>query len=133
MATDNYMHQIVEAYREMAERANYHPMAPGDGMGHVYASQINVPEQALEYAKEWSKAEHAGKFGIGGPRFESRKAFIFALEACRAMGGGNKRAGTQAARYGERRGEGRHAAAQGGRPLTQHEERYNLSQCYRTS
>jgi len=82
--------QIESAYRAMAEKAKYRPAAPSDGMGNISVplKDLDLPEEAAEYARKWWKEEDKQSFDIGCCDQDTRPATIFAIEAARTMCGG---------------------------------------------
>ena len=83
-----------EAYLRMAKEADYRPQAPGDGMGHVSLTrkQLTDPEllqrEATAYALRFNKEENEMTFAIGCSDFCTNRAFIWTIEAARALAGG---------------------------------------------
>jgi len=83
--------QIVSTYKKMAVKARYRPAAPSDGMGHVTAplEELDLEQEALEYAVRWNEEENQRTFHVGVCNFPTRPATIFAVEAARNMCGTN--------------------------------------------
>jgi len=83
-----------EAYLLMAKEARYRPQAPGDGMGHISLTekQLADPErlqrEATAYALKFNKKENERAFWIGCSDFCTNRAFIWTIEAGRALAGG---------------------------------------------
>ena len=83
-----------EAYLTMAKEARYRPQAPGDGMGHVLLTrkQLSDPErlekEATAYAITFNNEENTRSFNLGCSCFETNRAFIWTIEAARALAGG---------------------------------------------
>jgi len=83
-----------EAYLLMAKEARYRPQAPGDGMGHISLTekQLADPErlqrEATAYALKFNKKENERAFWIGCSDFCTNRAFIWTIEAARALAGG---------------------------------------------
>lgn len=85
----------MEAYRRMAQEAQYRPAAPSDGMGNITVpfAELEVGIEAREYANRWWQAEDAGDYVIGYPSFERRPALIFTVEAARVICGSTDETG----------------------------------------
>ena len=83
-----------QAYLLMAKQARYRPQAPGDGMGHVSLTrkQLTDPEllqrEATAYALRFNKEENEMTLAIGCSDFCTNRAFIWTIEAARALAGG---------------------------------------------
>jgi hypothetical protein len=83
--------RICEAYLQMAERANFRPYAPGDGMGNTELSPSELrdsnrlAEEASAYAEKFIAEENTRKFHIGVSNFETNRAFVYLIEACRCL------------------------------------------------
>ena len=81
--------QVALAYRRMATRARYRPMAPGDGMGHVDPDyDVNdgklLTDEACRFADRWWQEEEDQRFDLGCPDYGMRTLMIYAIEAARA-------------------------------------------------
>ena len=85
------LEQIESAYREMATKAKYRPAAPSDGLGNITVAleQLNLPQEASKYARQWWKDEDEMRHFTGTCNYTTRKATIFAIEAARNMCGGD--------------------------------------------
>jgi hypothetical protein len=84
--------RLIEAYFAMAMMANYRPEAPGDGCGGIDLSdeQLKNPNvlysEASRYAVDFIHHEdEGGKFDIGVSHYETNRALIFCIEACRLL------------------------------------------------
>jgi hypothetical protein len=78
--------QVVEAYLLMAERARYRPAAPSDGFGHITVplAELDIDEEAREYAQRFWDQEDDKWWFIGCANFAQRKAMVYLVEAARA-------------------------------------------------
>jgi hypothetical protein len=92
--TNPRFHRCHEAYIEMAKQARYRPQAPGDGMGHTHltkeqaADPDRLDREASEYAHKFNEEENTRTFWIGCSNFQTNRAFIWTIEAARALAGG---------------------------------------------
>jgi hypothetical protein len=77
--------QIVDTYCHMAEEVRYRPAAPGDGLGNVAVppDELDLDEEADQYAQRWWSEEYEGRFEVGTCNGPTRPATIFAIEAAR--------------------------------------------------
>jgi len=88
--------RFKEAYLRMAKEARYRPGAPGDGMGHVDLSPAQLKDSArlddaaLRYAAKFRAEEDSRKFWIGCSEFATNRAFMFTIEAARALAGNHR-------------------------------------------
>lgn len=82
--TERTFNQIKEAYRDMGAKALYRPAAPSDGLGNI-SGKLDLEKECESYLEDWWEQEDKGEFFIGCCDGFSRKATIFALEACRNM------------------------------------------------
>jgi hypothetical protein len=84
--------RYAEAYVMMADGAKYRPQAPGDGRGNInltdrqLADRTRLEREAIEYGCSFANEENT-EFAIGYSRFETNRAFVFAIEAARLMAG----------------------------------------------
>jgi hypothetical protein len=80
-----------EAYLRMAKDAKYRPQAPGGG--HVDLSRgelrdkARLDREASEYAIRFAAEEDTLKFWTGVTDFETNRAFVWTIEAARALAG----------------------------------------------
>ena len=87
------LENIAKAYLMMAVKANYRPAAPSDGFGNVTLSDSEIEDharlhrEAVDYAANFRKEEDERSFMIGVTDYRTARAFVFALEACRAICG----------------------------------------------
>ena len=81
--------QIVDSYKRMAVVSRYRPGAPSDGLGNVVVplEDLDLEQEALQYAATWNAEENAREFHVGVCNFPTRPATIFAIEAARNMCG----------------------------------------------
>lgn len=84
--------RLAEAYVKMAKEAKYRPAASGDGMGGIHlnaeeiASEYILREESFDYADGFISCEDdGGRFHIGISNYESNRALVYAVEACRMM------------------------------------------------
>lgn len=86
--------RFAEAYKLMAEEARYRPAAPGDGLGNVSltkeeaADPKRLDQEAERYALAFDKEEDTDHFHIGCADFDTNRAFVFTIEAARALASG---------------------------------------------
>jgi hypothetical protein len=117
MSSDPRFGRSIEAYLAMAERAQYRPAAPGDGMGSVFLSEDEAADparlrsEAAQYASDFLGEEDEDKFSVGCSDFNTSRAFVWAIEAARLL----------ATRRGEV--QSRHAAPDGDRGCGAHHTR----------
>jgi hypothetical protein len=85
--TPEQVENLANAYRAMAEQAHYRPAAPSDGMGNITVplDELDLDEEAHEYAVEWLTEEHDDTFFIGCTDFALAPATVFAIEAARNL------------------------------------------------
>jgi hypothetical protein len=69
---------LANAYRAMASQAQYRPAAP-------YDDELDLDEEAYEYAVEWREEEQGHRFFIGCTDFGLAPATVYAVEAARAL------------------------------------------------
>ena len=83
----NTAEQIIRAYKKMSKF--YRPMAPSDGFGNITVpvEDLDLDQEALEYAKKWDEEEDKMEFHIGCCDFPTRPATIYAVEAARLLCG----------------------------------------------
>jgi len=85
--------RFYQAYLMMAKEPNYRPAAPGDGMGNTYLTKTQAAEgehlsrEARTYAARLRLEEDSRQFMIGCSNYESNRAFVFVIEAARALCG----------------------------------------------
>lgn len=86
-----YDQRVADAYRFMATKARYRPQAPSDGFGNITApiENLNLDEEAAEYAVQWDKQERSNEFFIGTPDGLHVKAMVYSVEAARLMCAGS--------------------------------------------
>jgi hypothetical protein len=83
--------RIQEAYLQMAERAKFRPQAPSDGMGNIQLSDEDLTDpkrlakEATEYADRFVKEENTQQFDIGCSDFTTNRAFVYTIEAAKAL------------------------------------------------
>jgi hypothetical protein len=83
-----------EAYKEMAQRAKYRPMSPGDGLGSCDLTEwelrdpVRLDVEAEKYAAEFYREDDECVFTIGCSNGTTNKAFVYTIEAARALCGG---------------------------------------------
>jgi hypothetical protein len=86
------LNQIIRAYVEMGTgEYPYRPAAPSDGLGHIVrpVEELDIFEEAEEYAMEWHGEEDDGEYFIGSCHYPTRPATIYAVEAARILCGGS--------------------------------------------
>jgi hypothetical protein len=78
--------QVVDAYLKMAEHARYRPQAPSDGFGHITMplAELDIDEEAREYAQAFWDSESESWWFIGCANFTQRTAMVYFIEAARA-------------------------------------------------
>lgn len=85
--------RVKDAYFSMAKKARYRPAAPGNGFGDVNLSDEQLADKGIldkeaeEYAIEFQKEEDSWKFNIGLSNFRTNRAFVYTIEAARALAG----------------------------------------------
>lgn len=87
---DETKEQIEDTYRRMAEEGKYRPAAPSDGFGGLLAEseeELDLDQEAADYAKRWWEEENRGDYSIGVPSGEDRPALIFTVEAAKLICG----------------------------------------------
>jgi hypothetical protein len=93
--------RYANAYLAMAHFAKYRPAAPSDGLGNIQLSKAELDdprrlkEEALKYARSFSKEEDSHQFRVGCSDFRTNQALIWTIEAARQLcsgGGGNETA-----------------------------------------
>lgn len=84
--SDKLVAQIADAYRQLAERANYRPGAPSDGHGTITVpvEELDLDREAHEYAVRWLAEERDGRFLIGCPDYSGGPLMVYLVEAARA-------------------------------------------------
>jgi len=86
-----------EAYKRMAIEARYRPAAPGDGLGSVRLTDAQLEDSALldeeasRYAQRFIAEEDADRFWIGCSDYSTNRAFVYVIEAARALAGKDDR------------------------------------------
>jgi len=85
--------RVLEAYLEMAGRAEYRPEAPSDHLGNTLLTEDQVADplrlsaEAESYARRFIYEEASPGFPIGGSDFETTRALVYTIEAARALCG----------------------------------------------
>jgi hypothetical protein len=89
--------RFIEAYLEMADKANYRPGAPNDGWGNIVGLTVEelkdrerLEMEALEYAICFQAEENSANFliRIGTSNYITNKAFFWSIEAARCLSAG---------------------------------------------
>jgi hypothetical protein len=84
--SDGFRTQLEGAYRQMAQRTQYRPLARTDGQGHLLPWQSDLETEAAQYAEHWAKQEVTQKgFWVGCGEYPARSALIFVIEAARLL------------------------------------------------
>lgn len=83
------LQRFAEAYKMLAE-LGYRPAAPNDGFGHITVPQaeLDLDQEAREYARRFAKEEDTDHFWAGCTDYTSNRAAVLALEAFRLMNAG---------------------------------------------
>lgn len=93
MAEPSRIERFTEAYIEMAKRAKYRPVAPGDGLGNVSlsAEEARDPDrlmrEAKEYAARFLAADDAHQHSVGVSNYATNRALVYVIEAARSLCG----------------------------------------------
>ena len=92
MTSPEMIAQVEHIYRRLAREARYRPAAPSDGLGNITVPEreLDLDAEATEYAMSWLAEEHGLDYSLGCPDWHDRPALIFAVEAARAICGGNR-------------------------------------------
>src|ERR1051326_6617048 len=82
---------VLEAYLEMAGRANYRPEAPSDAVGNIQlteqeiADPLRLSAEAESYARRFIYEENSSAFHIGVGELRTNRAFVYTIEAARSL------------------------------------------------
>jgi hypothetical protein len=90
MSEQSYQ-KIARAYVAMAEQAGVRPNAPSDGFGNISLTLEEIEDrerlgrEAGDYAIRFMKEEDSRGFSLGVSDFETKQAFVWTVEAARAL------------------------------------------------
>jgi hypothetical protein len=91
MGNEQSYQKIAKAYVAMAEHAGVRPAAPSDGLGNISLSSEEIEDrgrlgqEASGYAVRFMEEEDTRRFFIGTSAFETKQAFVWVVEAARAL------------------------------------------------